>query len=126
MRRPKRGPKSARPPDRTGRGPGLWESGLQRLDELQQTLRLLGLPAAAHIGPIEQQCYKLQHLLSTEERESGVLRPTRYRTFLMRLSVPRRWRLRLQHLPPLPVSHWAHLSLWTSGTPGLNNDSPIC
>jgi hypothetical protein len=45
------------------------ESGLaalQRLDELQQTLLLLGVPA--HIGPLEQQCYQLQRLLSTEEK----------------------------------------------------------
>ena len=45
------------------------ESGLaalQRLDELQQTLLLLGVPA--QIGPIEQQCYHLQRLLSVEEK----------------------------------------------------------
>ena len=45
------------------------ESGLaalQRLDELQQTLLLLGVPA--QIGPIEQQCYHLQRLLSLEEK----------------------------------------------------------
>ena len=45
------------------------ESGLaalQRLDELQQTLFLLGVPA--HIGPVEQQCYQLQRLLNLEEK----------------------------------------------------------
>ena len=44
------------------------ESGpaaLQRLDELQQTLLLLGVPVT--IGPVEQQCYQLQRLLTSDE-----------------------------------------------------------
>ena len=49
------------------RQPG--ESGLaalQRIEELQQTLILLGLPP--HLGPIEQQCYHLQRLPTTNEK----------------------------------------------------------
>ena len=45
------------------------ESGpaaLQRLDELQQTLLLLGVPVT--IGPVEQQCYQLQRLLTADEK----------------------------------------------------------
>ena len=47
-----------------------WESGLaaiQRVDELQQTLALLGVPA--HVGPVEERCYQLQLLLEQDEQQ---------------------------------------------------------
>ena len=49
------------------------ESGLaaiQRVDELQQTLALLGVPA--HVGPVEERCYQLQRLLGPDEQQRWI------------------------------------------------------
>ena len=40
------------------------------LDDLQQTLALLGVPA--HVGPVEERRYQLQRLLGPDEQQCWI------------------------------------------------------
>ena len=43
-------------------------AAIQRVDELQQNLALLGVPA--HVGPVKEGSYQLQRLLGSDEQRS--------------------------------------------------------
>ena len=45
-------------------------AGIQRVDELQQNLALLGVPA--HVGPVEERCHQLQRLLGPDEQQRWI------------------------------------------------------
>ena len=45
-------------------------AAIQRVDELQQNLVLLGVPA--HVGPVEERRYQLQCLLGPDEQQRWI------------------------------------------------------